>query len=112
MRARLLFTYLSASLPDGSRIPFAPPLIIEDDKVGLFTSDWVHCFEAASLDTLSEEQVRQELHIDEATVVTLTPIRALPTTDLTSETVTIWRQNWWREAARGLQRSEALRCAS
>lgn len=112
MRARLLFTYPKDHIPDGTQIPFAPPLLIEDKNVGMFVSDWIRVFEATSLDAVTEEDIRKALNLQEVVSVYLPAARSMPNTDLYSEEVSLWRQTWWKETAAELRHQTALSKAS
>ena len=112
MRARLLITYSMGHIPDGTAVPFAPPLLVEDGGVGMFTSDWVKRFDNTTLDMLTEREVRDRLCLDSSVAVFLSPVRQVPDLDLYSETVSDWRQQWWLEVVAALQPQLALACAS
>ncbi len=112
MRARLLLTYPAGWLPDGTIVPFAPALLVEDGSVGMFTSDWITRFDDTTLDTLTEREIRDRLRLDSSVTVVLSPARQVPETDLYSETVSVWRQQWWSEVVTALRQQFTLARAS
>ena len=104
MRAVLLFTYPAGCPPDGTQIPAAPALLIEDENVGLFVSDWVQVFPGKTLETLNEQDIRDSLRLDDKVAVYLPAPRPVPDASLYSAIVSEWRQNWSQETARLLSK--------
>ncbi len=112
MQARLLITYPVGRIPDGTTVPFTPSLLIEAGEVGLFTSDWVRHFAGVILDTVTEQEIRRVMRLDDSVAVHLSRVRELPDDDLYSETLSCWRQEWWQSEIAGLQRERLLARAS
>jgi len=108
MRARLLMILPAEGLSPDTDPPFAPTILVEDGAIGLFTTDFTRQLDFASLEEITETDIRAALHLNKAVFVYLSPVRELPDDDLNSGSMLVWRQRWWHEVFTRLHHEKAI----